>query len=67
MNVSGPAGLRFAKRGELAVPRTVNAKFHYTSWFGAGSEPVHRSQFGAGSELVRSYSSELDSIMEFGR
>ena len=31
----------------------VKAKFHYTSLFGAGSEPV-RSRFGAGSEPVRS-------------
>jgi len=35
----------------------VKVKFHYTSWFGAGSEPV-RSLFGASSELA--------SVMEFG-
>jgi len=36
---------------------TLKAKFHYASWFGAGSEPV-RSLFGASSELA--------SVMEFG-
>jgi len=30
----------------------VKAKFHYASWFGAGSESL-RSRFGAGSKLVR--------------
>jgi len=36
----------------------VKAKFHYASWFGAGSEPV-RSWFGAGSELRFGLSSSL--------
>jgi len=35
----------------------LKAKFHYASWFGAGSEPV-RSSFGASSKPA--------SIMEFG-
>jgi len=46
----------------------VKAKFHYASWFGAGSERV-RSSFGARSKLVGSLfgaSSELASVMEFG-
>jgi len=39
------------------------AKFHYASWFEAGSKLV-RSWFEAGSKLVRSF--EPDSVMEFG-
>jgi len=35
----------------------VKAKFHYASWFGAGSEPV-QSWFGASSEPAI--------VMEFG-
>jgi len=35
----------------------LKAKFHYASWFGAGSEPL-RSLFEASSELA--------SVMEFG-
>ena len=42
----------------------LKAKFHYASWFGAGSEPV-RSWCGAGSKLVRSWF-DPDSVMEFG-
>jgi len=34
---------------ELARASRFAAKFHYTSWFGAGSEPF-RSWFGACSE-----------------
>jgi len=54
--------------GLSGVNVSVKAKFHYASWFGAGSEPV-RSSFEAGSELVRSLfgaSSEPASVMEFG-
>jgi len=50
----------------------VKAKFHYTSWFGAGSEVVrswnlayHLAWFRAGSKLVRGWFNP-DSIMEFG-
>jgi len=34
--------------------KSLKAKFHYASWFGAGSEPV-RSWFGAGSGPVRGW------------
>jgi len=42
--------------------KLVRVKFHYTSWLGAGSEPI-RSRFGAGSELVRSWSEPVRSML----
>ena len=50
-----------------APMRELKAKFHYASWFGAGSKLV-RSQISitlAGSNQLRT-SSELASEMEFG-
>jgi len=44
--VSAATQQQFAYDQQGDVP--VKAKFHYASWFGAGSEPV-RSRFGAGS------------------
>jgi len=37
---------------EGIVPETVKVKFHYASWFEAGSELV-RGWFEAGSKLIR--------------
>jgi len=45
----------------LALCR-LKAKFHYASWFGAGSEPV-RSRLGASLKLVRSWF-DPNSVME---
>jgi len=54
--------------------RSVKAKFHYASWFGAGSKLV-RSWFESGSVMEFGFepaskqlrtSSELASVMEFG-
>jgi len=36
------------------LPSFVKAKFHYASWFGAGSEPVRSWFKAAGSKLVQS-------------
>jgi len=55
--------------------RTLKAKFHYASWFGAGSKLVRsqiplrylvRTSFEPASNQLRT-SSEPDSVMGFGR
>ena len=59
----------------LLYTRWLKAKFHYASWFGAGSKLVRsriplrylvRTSFEPASNQVRT-SFEPDSVMEFGR
>ena len=55
------------KSTSLTLKLKFAAKFHYASWFGAGSEPASVMEFGTNQlRTMFGASSELASLMEFG-